>query len=42
MERYSYDLLLNFLEGNNLISKLKFIDQYLEISTQSDPKPEES
>lgn len=41
MGRYAYDLLINFLEENNLIYILKTINQYIEIKAQSGPKQED-
>lgn len=35
MGRYAYDLLINFLEENNLIYILKIMNQYMEIKAQS-------
>lgn len=41
MGRYAYDLLINFLEENNLIYILKIINQHMEIKAQSGPRAEE-
>lgn len=41
MGRYAYDLLINFLEENNIIYVLKIINQYMEIKAQSGPKSED-
>lgn len=41
MSRYAYDLLINFLEENNIIYVLKIMNQYMEIKAQSGPKAEE-
>lgn len=41
MGRYAYDLLINFLEENNLIYILKIMNQYMEIKAQSGPKTED-
>ncbi|ELA41101.1 transcription initiation factor TFIID subunit 5 [Vittaforma corneae ATCC 50505] len=41
MGRYAYDLLINFLEENNLIYILKIMNQYMEIKAQSGPRAEE-
>ncbi|XP_077301441.1 uncharacterized protein LOC143922036 [Arctopsyche grandis] len=41
MGRYAYDLLINFLEENNLIYILKIMNQYMEIKAQSGPRTEE-
>lgn len=38
MGRYAYDLLINFLEENNLIYILKIMNQYMEIKAQSGVK----
>lgn len=42
MGRYAYDLLINFLEENNLIYILKIMNQYMEIKAQSGPRNEEN
>ncbi|KAI4291796.1 transcription initiation factor TFIID subunit 5 [Pancytospora philotis] len=41
MGRYAYDLLINFLEENNIIYVLKIINQYMEIKAQSGPKTDD-
>jgi len=41
MGRYAYDLLINFLEENNLIYILKIMNQHMEIKAQSGAKSEE-
>lgn len=41
MGRYAYDLLINFLEENNIIYVLKIMNQYMEIKAQSGPKAED-
>ncbi|KAI5169705.1 transcription initiation factor TFIID subunit 5 [Pancytospora epiphaga] len=41
MGRYAYDLLINFLEENNIIYVLKIINQYMEIKAQSGPKSDD-
>lgn len=41
MGRYAYDLLINFLEENNIIHVLKIMNQYMEIKAQTGPKTEE-
>lgn len=41
MGRYAYDLLINFLEENNLIYILKIMNQYMEIKAQSGPRSED-
>ena len=41
MGRYAYDLLINFLEGNNLLYILKIMNQHMEIKAQSGPRVEE-
>lgn len=41
MGRYAYDLLINFLEENNLIYILKIMNQYMEIKAQTGPRAEE-
>lgn len=41
MGRYAYDLLINFLEENNLIYILKVMNQHMEIKAQSGPRIEE-
>lgn len=40
MGRYAYDLLINFLEENNIIHVLKIMNQYMEIKAQAGPKAE--
>lgn len=41
MGRYAYDLLINFLEENNLQGLLKIMNQYMEIKAQSGSRAEE-
>lgn len=42
MGRYAYDLLINFLEENNLIYILRIMNQHMEIKAQSGAKAEDS
>ncbi|KAI5149263.1 transcription initiation factor TFIID subunit 5 [Enteropsectra breve] len=41
MGRYAYDLLINFLEENNMLYILKIMNQYMEIKAQSGPREEQ-
>jgi transcription initiation factor TFIID subunit 5 len=41
MGRYAYNLLINFLEENDLIYILKVMNQYMEIKAQSGARPED-
>jgi len=41
MGRYAYDLLINFLEENNIIQILKIMNQHMEIKAQSGPRTDD-
>lgn len=41
MGRYAYDLLINFLEENNMLYVLRVMNQHMEIKAQSGPRSEE-